>query len=594
MRAAIVLLVSLASCQSMETRTESPLGGPCAGTADCVVGLQCYLQVPMGECSKECQSDAICLGGVCGSADGRCHPGCASPSDCARGEPFRCIPAREGYCSYAAPEGEMGANHCADEFKDGDETDINCGGALCPPCGVGKRCLVTVDCASMSCVAKVCSSLPANCTDGKRDGDETDIDCGGATCMAPCGANRGCQVNKDCQSGACVLGVCDSCFDKRKDGDESDIDCGGVHCAGCGFGMGCLVNGDCASKSCIAGACSVPATCNDKKKDGSETDIDCGGLVCMVPCGPDQSCLVDADCRSARCRASHCDGCEDNKKDGAETDVDCGGVYCGPCGIGMHCVVDRDCAAMTCVKGTCKLPASCSDGIKNGDETDIDCGGTTCMAPCAALERCLVNGDCVSFQCSNGRCSSCGDGLKNVNETDIDCGGPDCDPCRPGELCKKNGDCDMESNGCSAGQCACPPGNKVWDHQCLCDSNTCNFCCTQFPSPCGTPPPDQGWCTGPKQVCSPCHNPGLSCLDGMCLQWCDFGCQGCCAGESGTKVCVGGGNGWDKYCGLNGAACVSCPEGQHCLDGVCSAPLDGGVPDGSSSDGAAADAAAKG
>jgi hypothetical protein len=41
-----------------------------------------------------------------------------------------------------------------------------------------------------------------SCTDFVRNGDETDIDCGGHDC-APCGDGRVCSVNTDCASSVC-------------------------------------------------------------------------------------------------------------------------------------------------------------------------------------------------------------------------------------------------------------------------------------------------------------------------------------------------------------------------------------------------------
>ena len=46
----------------------------------------------------------------------------------------------------------------------------------------------------------------ANCSDGVRDGNETDIDCGGS-CL-DCGNGLACSVNGDCQSGQCLNGTC--------------------------------------------------------------------------------------------------------------------------------------------------------------------------------------------------------------------------------------------------------------------------------------------------------------------------------------------------------------------------------------------------
>src|SRR4051812_16577643 len=38
------------------------------------------------------------------------------------------------------------ANPCADNFTDGTETDIDCGGAVCAKCVNGKRCALATDC----------------------------------------------------------------------------------------------------------------------------------------------------------------------------------------------------------------------------------------------------------------------------------------------------------------------------------------------------------------------------------------------------------------------------------------------------------------
>ena len=47
------------------------------------------------------------------------------------------------------------------------------------------------------------------------------------------------------------------CANGRADGDETDIDCGG-DCPGCATGRHCLLGGDCASGLCTAGLCEPP------------------------------------------------------------------------------------------------------------------------------------------------------------------------------------------------------------------------------------------------------------------------------------------------------------------------------------------------
>src|SRR5690348_5063006 len=70
---------------------------------------------------------------------------------------------------------------CNDGKKDGDETDVDCGGS-CAPCATGKTCAKSSDCASAACLNNMCIDLPSMCTDGMKNGTETDVDCGGPKC----------------------------------------------------------------------------------------------------------------------------------------------------------------------------------------------------------------------------------------------------------------------------------------------------------------------------------------------------------------------------------------------------------------------------
>ena len=128
-------------------------------------------------------------------------------------------------------------------------TELNCGGA-CPTC-LGKKCALDSDCASRVCdrVTQLCVR-DQQCGDARQDGNETDTDCGGGTC-AGCAVGQACLVDSDCGSFACdarsLSCVADPCTDHHKDGDETDVDCGGSSpsCARCGPGEQCNTNFDC-------------------------------------------------------------------------------------------------------------------------------------------------------------------------------------------------------------------------------------------------------------------------------------------------------------------------------------------------------------
>lgn len=83
-----------------------------------------------------------------------------------------------------------------------------CQHATCRPDG---SCDVVSAVSGTACKAGVCngqgSCVERSCADGKFSPNETDIDCGGPNC-APCGKGEICQVATDCESGSCADGVC--------------------------------------------------------------------------------------------------------------------------------------------------------------------------------------------------------------------------------------------------------------------------------------------------------------------------------------------------------------------------------------------------
>ena len=183
-----------------------------------------------------------------------------------------------------------------------------------------------------------------SCADGVKNGDETDVDCGGS--CGVCAEGSACAAATDCASGYCGDGVCAaaSCADTVLNGDETDVDCGGS-CGACGDGGACTTAGDCQSGVCTDALCAAPA-CDDTVINGTETAVDCGGADCGG-CPNQSACLEDSDCTNGVCdsTAKVCvdPGCTDNLLNAQETDVDCGGPDCGPCGVGAVCVTATDC-----------------------------------------------------------------------------------------------------------------------------------------------------------------------------------------------------------------------------------------------------------
>jgi hypothetical protein len=134
-----------------------------------------------------------------------------------------------------------------------------------------------------------CSSSPAerrpSCTNGRRDGDESGVDCGGS-CATRCNGDQGQQRQAESANGI-------------KDGTETDVDCGGQNAPKCTDGKTCATNTDCLTDYCPeqTKACQPPRS-DDAVKNGTESDVDCGGAS-APKCGEGKSCLADTDCIGA-------------------------------------------------------------------------------------------------------------------------------------------------------------------------------------------------------------------------------------------------------------------------------------------------------
>lgn len=245
------------------------------------------------------ETDVDCGGGACA----RCPAG----KKCREAEHCLSEVCEVGVCREAS---------CADDVQNGDETDVDCGGA-CAACGGGLRCKGPGDCAAGICKDGRCPD--PSCTDGLKNGDEGDVDCGGE-CPNRCVIGKRCQGDDDCESGYCTGSpkacAASSCADKLRNGDESDVDCGGEVCAPCGLDQKCRGAADCASNSCTNLVCVKPS-CTNQAQDGKETGIDCGGPCSNEPlpaecanlcakCGAGQGCQVPDDCKSIQCINNLC------------------------------------------------------------------------------------------------------------------------------------------------------------------------------------------------------------------------------------------------------------------------------------------------
>jgi hypothetical protein len=187
---------------------------------------------------NECTDDT-CKNGVPSNAP-KVGAKCGTKGVCnAKGACVECLNISDGQCGGTTPtciNNTCSAATCQDMQQDFSETDEDCGGDACGPCDAGKLCNTGSDCKSKVCdlpapnaPEKQC--LIAICSDGVKNGSETDVDCGGSGCPAAnkCAATKHCALPGDCQSGVCQSGVCQkpACNDGVKNGMEVGIDCGG-------------------------------------------------------------------------------------------------------------------------------------------------------------------------------------------------------------------------------------------------------------------------------------------------------------------------------------------------------------------------------
>jgi hypothetical protein len=519
-------------CAGLAPRNEPWVDQTCGASGACDGHGNCAACV----ISAQCGTDTICV-------DNRCVPttcldgvkngyetalDCGGPScvPCAANKP--CLRDRDCLSDVCDPDTKLcAASSCGDGKRNGAEADVDCGGPCALLCAAGARCGQDADCLGGRCSGSIC--LPS-CVDGVKNGAETGLDCGGGLC-APCGLGAGCQDASDCGSGYCQRGICvaASCVDGEATEGETDVDCGGA-CAPCSPGKGCVTGADCESAVC-AGTICASASCTDHARNAEETGVDCGGPKC-ARCPNGQGCATHDDCDSGVCSVGVCvsPSCSDGVQDNGETDVDCGGGVCPLCGPTRICAIGGDCASTVCLGGACTA-ARCDDGIKNGDETSVDCGGL--CPPCAIGDACGAPEDCETIACSGGVCvaPACDDHVRNGDETGVDCGGPTCGKCPGGQGCATASDC--ASGTCDAGVCAssCTDGVKDGDETGVDCGGSCPGCPTG----------------GPCEIPSDCDSD--VCVGGSCV----------------AATCSDGvtnGDESDADCG--GSTCVACATGKHC------------------------------
>ena len=222
-------------------------------------------------------------------------------------------------CEEKVCKGQLcAAPTCTDGVQNQDETDEDCGGATCPLCADEQRCLRNEDCLNGRCRGRIC--VAASCEDGIQNGMEGGVDCGVSSgCGKLCPVDGECTIDADCDSGVCsgdpALCSAPSCEDNVRNGDETDVDCGG-DCDPCGVGDECGGDGDCSSNICEAtiygsGSCGsfngrAVDECLCEHCNGDELEAcadDNNGCPQVFACMADHGCATHGECDTDdRCR----------------------------------------------------------------------------------------------------------------------------------------------------------------------------------------------------------------------------------------------------------------------------------------------------
>lgn len=202
---------------------EAPGCRACAVPSDCGAPPLCFSWTcEANVCTQRPSSPhTTCPLGVC-DGDGQCV-GCVTVDNCgvstaceewtcakrictrtlpAAGTPV--TPQTEGDCKQAQCDGKGGEVSVVE--AQGTACTVN-NGKLCDEEGNCVQCLAHADCSPSGSFCDPGSKTCFRCNDGKKNGDETDVDCGGNFCPK-CAQGKACIGTSNCSTGFCVDGFC--------------------------------------------------------------------------------------------------------------------------------------------------------------------------------------------------------------------------------------------------------------------------------------------------------------------------------------------------------------------------------------------------
>ena len=254
----------------------------------------------------------------------------------------------------------------------GDDTTCEFRTCIAAVCGMDVARLGT-ECTADN--GEVCDGdgncVAAGCIDAQKNGDETDVDCGGS--CEPCDNGLMCIVAVDCDSQFCDQGTCAAC--------STDTDCDEV------ADSYCNVVGKCRPKKAQGAPCPAgnSACQNDICVDGYCCNNTCEGACDACNLAPLGECQVIAASSAGdpACSPYLCDGtnaacpmsCVDNTDCVATGYCDLATFECGDPkkSLGAACSGGSECASIYCVDDVCCNEMNCAGSC---NACDVDGSGT--------------------------------------------------------------------------------------------------------------------------------------------------------------------------------------------------------------------------
>jgi hypothetical protein len=469
--------------------------GECSGPTDCPDAGVCMLATCInGACGKQPETaGAKCddNGGKVCDGNGACVE-CNKNSDCSADKPNckdkKCIP-----------------NPCMNGVKDGDETDVDCGGATCPKCVSGDDCLAPTDCESNYCKSTggaggagggggAAPSEPGVCEPCDNDGAcATGEYCKDKkTCVPKFDKAAKCTADAECLTGFCTDGVC---CDSRCDGT----------CAACVNAKSGGNDGECTA---VPKGDDPDMECGDSKPEtcGPMTDKGCSGTIGSCEVWPSSTPCITASCdvaKNEQTAAANCDGmgtcpapvkksCGDYLCNAGKTAclTDCTGNKEENCKLDAYCMADK------CTKcgpndppGQAQDPMGCDAGLSSNKLCYKNCSGSACNAfVCPAGYDCTIN--CATKDVCKDAVITCPDEFSCTVNCGADgaCDGATINPGKGGKLkvtcgnftdsCKDTevkcgvNECEVKCDGASKPGTITGCGGTATD-SCKCTANTC-------------------------------------------------------------------------------------------------------------------------